>query len=509
MAAATALPVRGSSRLASTSAPEEITSVKLRLSFRRLGVGRKEVSPDAAFLEDPSEDDSHDSASPRISPPSWISSPGSHPSNLPTTQYADLDDVIPVSLSRLRQRSTRVDAERRSRQWLSGTLALLGGMMAMVFAAYQMRFSLPALKKGAESGSSRSYASASSSPSGTGAPPPGIAGSIQEAVASKPAALRRQWMFGVFAIALSIFSAKFLARLHALTLGVRRWLKPKRVKQRLPLHSKVEEEFAELYSIKDESVGTKDFDWGSDPLVITAIRKCLDDYRALSRQTHQSAFAIFFHLAAQSRRRQIAYSMYRNACDALHAKVEQNMPVLSEEVAEVLNRQRALRLQYSNMKDDISFVLSEDNLPAGLCQDELEFLTRDFRPALLELANHTIYSLDMDRRFIEAFTKLHHIEYVWQEDRIAPDNSNPNDMSEQTDLQEPLRHPEDHKVIEEKKSHREESDSESESEMAMHESQFWDARRTLSSYRRGTFMPKVPDFDRCFLPELPLSLFAY
>ncbi|CDJ33723.1 uncharacterized protein EMH_0017200 [Eimeria mitis] len=515
MAATTAPSVGGPSHLAPTAAPEDLTSVKLQLSLRRLGVGRKEVSPDEPFLESLSEDDSHESASPRSSPPSWTSSPCSHQSHPPSSQFADLDEVIPFSLSKFRQRSNRAEAERRNRQWLSGTLALLGGMMAMVLAAYQLRFALPVLRKAAVSsvpaaaaGSSRSYHSTSSSPPGTGAAAPGIAGNIQESVASK-LALRRQWMFGIFAIAFSIFSAKFVARLHAWTLGVRRWMQPNTVQRRLPLHSKVEEEFAELYSIKDESVGTNDdFAWGSDPLVMTAIRKCLDDYRTLNRQTHQSAFAIFFHLAAESRKRQIAYSMYRNACDALHAKVEQNRPVLSDEVAEVLNRQRALRQQYNRMQDDINFTLSEENLPPGLCQEELEFLTKDFRPSLLELAKHTIYSLDMDRRFIEAFIKLHNIHYVWQEED-GPADGSPNNIAEETDLQEQPQQRQDQRVSEENKSVPEDMTSENSSELAMHESQFWDARRTLSSYRRGTFTPKVPGFDRCSLPELPLSLFAY
>ncbi|CDI87099.1 hypothetical protein, conserved [Eimeria praecox] len=512
MAATTAALVGGPAPcrdLASTAAPQELASANIRLSLRRLGVGRKETSPDEPFLESRSEEDSHESESPRSSPPTWTSSPCSHQSHPPSSQYADLDEVIPIALIKLRQRSNRAEAERRSRQWLSGTLALLGGMMAMVLAVYQLRFALPVLKRGADSsvpaGSSRSYHS-TTSPAGTGAAPPGTAGSIQEAVASK-IALRRQWMLGIFAIAFSFFSAKFVSRLHAWMLGVRRWLQPQTVK-RLPPHSKVEEEFAELYSIKDESAVTKDdFAW-SDPLAITAIRKCLDDYRALSRQTHQSAFAIFFHLAAQSRRRQIAYSLYRDACDALHAKVEQSRPVLSEEVAEVLDRQRALRLQYLRMKDDISFVLNEENLPPGLCQEEIEFLTRDFRPALRELANHSINSLDMDRRFIEAFIKLNHnIQYVRHEDDNSADGM-PNKTAEQADLVESLQQ-QDQRVSQEENSTPEDMTSENSGELAMHESKFWDARRTLSSYRRGTFMPKVPDFDRCFLPELPLSLFAY
>ncbi|CDJ59474.1 hypothetical protein, conserved [Eimeria maxima] len=507
MAATTAPLVGGSSPcrdLPSTGVSKEHPSVKLRLALRRLGVGRKEISPDEPFLESLSEDDSPGSESPR-SPPTWSSSPCSHPSHPLSSQFGDLDEV---SLSKFRQRSNRAEAERRSRQWLSGTLALLGGMMAMVLAMYHLRFALPVLKKGADSsvpaGSSRSY-HATAAPSATVAAPPGIAGNIQEAIASK-IAVRRQWMFGIFAIALSIFSAKFVSRLHEWTLNARHWLYPRRV-SRLPVHSKVDEEFAELYSLKDDSAGTKD-DF-TDPLVITAIRKCLDDYRALRRQTHQSAFAVFFHLAAQSRRRQIAYSLYRNGWDAMHAKVEQNRPVLSGEVAEILNRQRALRLQYNRMKDEVQFVLSEDNLPPGLCQEELEFLTRDFRPALLELANHTIYSLDMDRRFIEASIRFHpNIQYVWhEEDSSAGDGLNK--ISEQSNLLEALQQRQDQRVSEDNRSTPEDQTSENSSELAMHESQFWDARRALSSYRRDTFMPKVPDFDRCFIPELPLSLFAY
>ncbi|CDI81886.1 hypothetical protein, conserved [Eimeria acervulina] len=482
MAATIAPPVGGPSP-PSTAAAKDSTSGVRRPLHLRLGVGRKEASPDGPFHESLSEDDSRGSDSPRSGPQTMTSFPCTQHSPPSSSQLAYLDEALPFSLSKFRERSNRAEAERRSRQWLSGTLALLGGVMAVFFAAYQLRFALPTLKKGSDSsvsaGSSRPYDS-TSSPSGTGAAPPGVAGSIQEAVGSK-VTLRRQWMFGIFAIALSIYSAMFVSKLHAWILGVRRWLHPK--KHRLPLLTEVEEEFAELYSIKEESVNTKDDFGGADPLAITAIRKCLNDYRALSRGTHQSAFAIFFYLAAQSRRRQIDYSLYRKLCDALHAKVEQNRPILSEEVAEVLTRQRALRHKYCLMKDDITFVLREENLPPCLCQEELEFLTRDFRPALLELANHTIYSLDMDRRFIHAFVKVHSSsQNAWHEDENASDNT-PKETAEQEDLPDSLQQREDQQAGEEEnKTTAEDLTSESNNELAMHESQFWDARRTLSSY---------------------------
>ncbi|CDJ64301.1 hypothetical protein, conserved [Eimeria necatrix] len=489
---------------------------KPRLVVRRIEGQKNGSSPGADFFFDPYAADGSGYAadgsrsdSLRSSVPTWSSSPSSHSAPFSSSLDKDLEELGALPSSDFRQRSYRADAERRNRQWASGTWALLGGMLAMILAAYQLRFAAPVLKKVADSAvptsSSRPYPS--SSPSGAGAASsPGITGSLQETTANKVAA-RRQWLFGIFVLAFSIFSATFFARLHAWMFWMRRRLRL-RIDDRLPQHSKVEKEIAELYSIDDESLGINGEVKTSG--AVTAIRKCLSDYKALNRLTHQSAFAIFFHLAAQSRRRQIAYSVYRNACDALHAKVEQSRPVLNEEVAEVLRKQRSLRMQYERMIDDVVDILDKENLPPGLCEEELEYLTGDFRPALVELANHTIKSLDMDRRFFEAFIQSHHMIQT-NSDEVTAAEGLQSKRTENTYTYDSQQEPQDERPLEagDKGAPAEQLTTEEPSEESLHESQFWEARRALSTYRRDTFRPEVPDFDRCFLPELPLSLFAY
>lgn len=485
---------------------DNLTPLELGLIARSLETLKKESSPDEAYYVNEQNllgITSSGSRSARSSPTTWSYSPFSQ---MHSDVYGDTEETLPSSISYLRHRTSRAGVERRTRHWTSGALALLGGLLALVLAFYQLSFSSPAIRKVAASavslGSSRSDQT-NATAAGTGGTGPEPPGSIQGRETSKITG-KRQWLFGVFVLAFSLVSAAFMARLETCLYGFRRWLQPATSK-----HPTVEEELAELYPIKDGPSGAKDDFAGSDPATLTAIRKSLDDFRGLNTRTHQSAFSLFFHLAAQSRRRQIRYAAYRKACDALHAKVEQSVPVPSDEVAEVLRRQQELRRQYDLMVSDVSAVLNEENLPPDLCQQELEFLTRDFRPALLELAKLTLCTLDKDRRFLEAFIELHrtaHNVHDEQKAEVASADGNENPRLQEPPMeQEGSMNPEagGNRLADELTS------EEDKNELAMLESQFWEARRTLSSYRRENFRPKVPDLDRCFLPELPLSLFAY
>ncbi|OEH77074.1 uncharacterized protein LOC34619350 [Cyclospora cayetanensis] len=483
-------------------------------------MGIQDTSPDDNLYLDEnnlSADESSGSHSSYSSPVTRSSSSSSHrfPVHL-GWEEADMGSSTPFSLTYFRKRSYRLDADQKRRHWISSTLTLLGSLIALIIAVYQLRFAFPFLRKGADNmvsvSSSRPYSSGSSGAGTTESTAAAFPGSLKGTEGAKVAG-KRHWVVGAYVLILSLVCPALFIRLQQCLRGLCRWLWVERSNS-LPTHSSVEEEFAELYRLKGESLwATEDFQL-SNPVIATAIRKSLADYRSLDTTTQQSAFAAFFYLAVQSHIRQVAFSAYVNACDALHAKVEQSVPVSNNELTAVLQQQNALRKQYRRMVEQVSVVLDEKNLPIGLCEQEMEFLIRDFRPALLELGQRTIYSLDMDRKFLESSIKENRIAEMssyGEQTRSEGDMMSVDTVPKNPKLQDPGEELEDEldsgraeRPVLDDLTSREERD-----ELLVNETKFWEARRRLTNYRRDTFQPHVPDFDRCILPELPLSLFAY
>ncbi|KAL8447082.1 hypothetical protein Emed_004606 [Eimeria media] len=317
-----------------------------------------------------------------------------------------------------------------------------------------------------------------------------------------------QWVQRVYLLGFSLAFATGLALLRICVQSYRvGWTQP--VAFSTPLqHTASQEELAELYSSSAEPLRAEEGLEGWDSLTRHAIRRSLDHFKELHTSTHQSAFSLLLHYAAQSRRRQIKYLVYRQACNALHAKVEGSLPVTKEEVTEVLDQQEELRRLYNHMLLDVEEGLDEGNLPPDLCQQEGEFLTREFRPLLLELASHTIHSLDQDRKFLKASIEMHSAAFSAPRDEQAERVSATDGETLKTVESSPQELQEDASGSAEKDSQPDLSKEKRPDLLAL-ETRFWDARRILSTYRRDHFVPVVPDLKRCFLPELPLSVFAY
>lgn len=437
------------------------------------------VASKASPPQEAAADASQESGSHRSSGTNWSISPTSQLSSDPDTSLEDT--AVAFSLTDIRQRSTRAAAERSPR-----LVSVLGGLLTLVVAVYQAASAYPALKKAAaDEGLSNPRLHAAHAPGA------GVSTELQAGEGLSKVAVKRQWLLGAVVVGFSLLLANCLSRLHACIHSLRRWMHPAAPK-RLPQRPAFEEELAELYPIEKEASGTQVSVRDSEKITLTAIHKSLQDFRGLHTRTHQSAFNLFFHLAAQSRKREIKFTLYREARDSLHAKVEQGLPLQGLEVAEVLRLQEELRRQYSLMPADVAAVLDEKHLPPELCAQELEFLTRDFKPTLLSLASHTLASLNGDKRFLKALIATQQAEEVPAASWAVADEGN---------LQEaPSRDADDSNPTD---------PEEQNNEIEILASQFWMARRTLTDFRRENFPPEVPNLDRCFLPELPLSLFAY
>lgn len=178
----------------------------------------------------------------------------------------------------------------------------------------------------------------------------------------------------------------------------------------------------------------------------------------------------------------------------------------SEEVAEVLHQQQELRRQYDLMILDVEEALDEGNVPPNVCQQEVEYLTPEFRPLLLELANHTICSLDQDRKLLKVSTELHSAAFSALRDEqgehaSTSDSKIPNSEVSAKELQEGAGGSSEELRPDLSKG--------GTPDLLAIETKFWDARRIPFTYRRDHFVPVVPDLNLCFLPELSLSVFAY
>lgn len=263
----------------------------------------------------------------------------------------------------------------------------------------------------------------------------------------------------------------------------------------------------DLYFISekdDSSIRISEGDRKSQYGAVKAVRKNIRVYEQLKESAEKDMLSLCLQMAAESRHRQMRYAQYMSAADALQVKLEEGEPVSDGEEEKVFTELQLLTEDYKEMRRLVEYRLSAESLPNELCSDEREFLIRDLRPALVRLAEYTMWSLRSDKNYFKG-TLMRRKRMLREAEEAEESDSK---VRQRSGLSETDIAGSGARALGNYSNSKDINDI-GDTNFAAVESTFWSARSKLSEFRRNNFTGSIPDINRCILPRLPLSLFAY